>query len=215
MKNFLKAAFVASIVSVASVPILAVAASAVVPAPAAPTISSVISQNRSIAVTWTEVTTGSTFRAVATADHHATRSCHTNGALKCKIVALVNGVTYGVVVSATNSGGTTASLSSSITVGAPSAPNGAHARASSGGNATLSWNPPKSSGISAVTSYSATATNGSSTFSCTTTATSTVRAARNCSVTGLTTGLVYSVSVTATNAFGTSPSSKSVSFTAL
>jgi hypothetical protein len=212
--NFIRRAVLASALTMSALPLAATGAFAAtahtVAAPSSPVITSVSSTNRALTVLWTEVTLGVvTYKATATSTGHATKSCTTKS-LKCSITSLVNGATYSVVVVASNAGGkSAASASVSLTVGAPSAPLSVHAKVGKL-MAAISWAPPSSSGISAIKSYTATATGGAF---CTTSATATVPAARHCVISGLTKGQKYSVTVTATNAFGTSPASKSVSFT--
>ncbi len=213
--NFVRRAVLASALSMAAVPLAATGAIAATPhtvaAPSAPVITTVSSTNRTLLVLWTDATLGAvTYKATATSTGHATKSCTTKK-LTCAITSLVNGATYSVTVVASNAGGkSAASTSVSLTVGAPSAPNSVHAKAGKS-QAAISWAPPSSSGISAITSYTATASPGGA--FCTTTATSKVPAARHCVISSLTKGQKYSVTVTATNSFGTSPASKSVSFT--
>lgn len=213
--NFVRRAVLATAVTMAALPLAATASFAstahTVVAPASPVITSVSSTNRALSVTWSELSLGTvSYKATASSAGHATKSCTTKK-LTCSITSLVNGVSYSVVVVASNSAGkSAASAAVSLTVGAPSAPNSVHVTAGKL-QASVKWAPPSSSGVSAITSYTATANPGG--FTCTSTATKTVPAARNCVISGLTKGTKYSVSVTATNAFGTSPASKSASVT--
>jgi hypothetical protein len=213
MKSLMKRAVLASAISLAAVPMFVEAASATVAAPAAPVITTIVSGNKSLSVNYTEATAGASFTVTATAPKHYTRTCHTV-ALKCTVVGLSNGVTYSVVVTAKNAGGSTASAASTAIVGVPGAPLGLHLSLSK--NAVKAfWNPPVASGVSAVTGYTATATDGTNEFSCSTHSTATLPAARTCKISGLTKGTKYNVSVTATNAYGTGAASKVVSFTSL
>lgn len=204
-------AAVALAISLVAGPLLATASYAAGSPPAQPTITSLTSANRQLTATWTEASTGkTTYTATAKAAGHSTRSCRTR-AKSCKVVSLINGVTYDVTVLAQNaSGKSPVSAGMTITVGAPSAPLSVHATAVKGGTANVRWAPPSSSGISGITGYTATAiskTDGP--FTC-----SGKGAARSCSISGLTKGLVYSITVTATNKYGTSPASKATSLTA-
>lgn len=72
------------------------------------------------------------------------------------------------------------------------------------GQGTISWQPPSSTGGSAITSYTATASPGGAT--CTTASTS-------CTISGLTNGTTYTATVTATNATGTGTGATSNAFT--
>jgi hypothetical protein len=200
-------------VAFATVPVFAGIASATVPAPAAPVIGTIISGNRSLAVNWTDATTGVKYVATATATNERTRSCHTNR-LTCTIRSLNNGVAYNIIVTATNAGGSTPSSAVTATAGVPGAPLGIHVKLPAAGDANLSWNPPRASGVSGITGYTATATDGTNVFTCSTSRTATRAAARKCEITGLTSGTKYTASVTATNAEGTGAASKTVSFTA-
>jgi Fibronectin type III domain len=202
---------VAFAVSMVAAPLLATASYAAGSPPAQPTITSLISANRQATATWTEASAGKiTFTATAKSIGHPTRSCRTR-AKSCKVVSLLNGVTYDVTVIAQNaSGKSPVSAAMTITVGAPSAPLSVHATAIKGGTANVKWAPPSSSGISGITGYTATAiskTDGP--FTC-----SGKGAARSCSISGLTKGTLYSITVTATNKYGTGPASKAASLTA-
>jgi hypothetical protein len=212
----MRRALAASVVSLVALPVFAEAVSATVAAPAAPVITTVVSSNKSLAVNWTESTTGASFVVSASAPKQMTRTCHTTK-LTCSIVALKNGVAYSVTVKASNAGGSATSAAVSATPGVPSAPLGVHVKATKGGFAAVAWNPPVASGVTPISGYTASATNkdGSSKATCSTTSTSTTPAARTCKLSGLTKGVVYSVTVTATNSYGTSGASKTASFTAL
>jgi titin len=215
MFKFARSAALASALALATLPLVAEAASATVPAPAAPTISNVVSGNRLLGVSWTESTTGVLFTATASAAHHTTRSCRT--ILKhCTIVSLVNGVTYSVTVKAANAGGSATSAPVTQVVGVPTAPLYVHAHVVKGG-ATIFWAPPIANGTSAITGYTATVTSkdGSFSTSCSTHSTLLAPAARSCKVTGLTKGTMYKAVVTATNANGTGPGSRPAWFTGL
>ena len=214
MKNFTRRALLVSSVALASLPGFAGIASATVAAPAAPLITSIASGNKALTVNWTEATTGASFSVSATATHEPTRTCHTTRTM-CKVVSLVNGVSYSVTVTAKNEGGSTASSSTSATVGIPSAPSGLHLKLVKGGSVNLAWNPPTASGVSAITGYVATVTDGTNTFSCSTHSTTTTVAARACSIAGLTKGTKYSASVVASNIYGSGPASKVATFTAI
>jgi fibronectin type 3 domain-containing protein len=212
--NFVRRAALASALSMAVVPLAATSAFAAKPAgtaPSSPVISTVASSNRALTVSWTETDLGRiSYKATATAAGHSTKSCKSKK-LVCAIHSLANGVSYSVVVVASLNGASSApSAAVSATVGVPSAPRSVKATAGVT-QADISWSPPKASGVSAITSYTATASPGGAT--CTTTATATTKAARECVITALTTGTTYSVTVTATNAIGTSPASAPASVT--
>jgi len=206
---FMRGAAATAIVLAAS-PIIATASFATA-APSSPGNVALTSANRALGASWTESPTGAyTFVATAKASGHATRSCTTH-ALKCSIVALANGVTYSVTVTAKNAGGTSApSTAVTAKVGVPSAPLSVHATAGKG-SASVMWAPPVASGVAAITGYTATAMPGS--FTCSTASTATTPAARHCVISGLTKGVKYSVTVVATNANGSSPSSKAATVT--
>lgn len=202
----MKRGAVGAAIAIAAIPAFATASSASIghiAAPASPAAVALSSGNRSLGVSWTESSTGKiTFKATATATGKATKSCSTKK-LACSITSLVNGVVYDVTVTAKNSGGTSApSTAASAIVGAPGAPKSVHATAGIA-SATIKWAPPKASGVTHVTSYTATAQPGG--FSCSTTGTS---PARTCVIAGLTPGTKYTVTVTATNAYGTGAPSK-------
>ena len=197
--------------ALAAAPMLATASYAAGSPPAQPVITALVSSNRQVNATWTESSTGAiTYTATARSAGHATRSWRTK-TKTCSVVALVNGVTYDVTVIAQNaSGKSPVSADMTITVGAPTAPLSVHATALKGGMASVKWAPPKSSGISGITGYTASAvskTDGP--FTCASKA-----AARNCTISGLTKGNVYAITVTTTNKYGTSPSSKAFTITA-
>ena len=192
-------------------PLLATASYAAGSPPAQPTSLTLTSANRLIGASWSETSTGIiTYTATAKSTGHPTHFCRTK-AKKCNIVSLINGVTYNVTVVAANaSGKSSASAVATITVGAPSAPLSVHATALKGGSAKVTWAPPRSSGISAITGYIASAvskTDGP--FTCASKA-----AGRSCTITGLTKGNVYKITVTATNKYGSSPASKAFTLTA-
>ncbi|HEV3213537.1 MAG TPA: fibronectin type III domain-containing protein [Acidimicrobiales bacterium] len=198
-------------ISMVAAPLLASASYAAGLPPAQPTITSLTSANRQATATWTETSTGRiTFTATAKSTGHPTRSCRTR-AKSCKVVSLINGVTYEVTVVGQNaSGKSPASAPMSVTIGAPSAPLSVHATAVKGGTANVRWAPPSSSGISAITGYTASASSKTDgPFTC-----ASKGAARSCTISGLTKGNVYAITVTATNKYGTSPASKPFSLTA-
>jgi len=179
------------------------------PAPASPAGVSLVSGNRSLAVAWTETSTGSiTFTATAKSAGQSTRSCSSH-TLNCNIAALVNGVVYDVTVVAKNTGGTSApSADATSIVGVPGRPLSVHAAGSSAA-VTVKWAPPVASGVTNVTSYMATANPGG--FSCSSSGTVLAPPARTCVISGLSAATKYTVTVTATNAYGTGLPSKPVS----
>jgi hypothetical protein len=179
--------------------------------PATPAAVALASANKSLAVSWTESSTGIiTYTATAKASGKATRSCVTKRT-SCSIVALMNGVIYDVTVVASNTAGSSAP-SADVTqiVGVPSAPLMVHTTAGTA-MATIAWNPPKASGVANVTTYIATASPGG--FSCTSTGTLLTPPARTCQIPGLTSGTTYTVTVTAANAYGASSPSKPATVT--
>ena len=211
-KSTIKRGAVATALVLTAAPLVASASFATSPtAPASPAAVALTSGNRSLAVSWTESSTGSiTYTATATATGKATKSCSTK-TLGCSIHSLINGVVYDVTVVAKNTVGSSApSADVTSVVGVPSAPNSIHATAGTA-KATISWAPPKASGVTHVTSYMATANPGG--FSCSTTSSALAKAARTCDISGLTTGTKYTVTVTATNAYGTGAPSKSTTVT--
>ncbi len=182
------------------------------PAPASPAITALASSNRSLAVTWSESSAGSiTFVATAKSAGKSSKSC-TSHATSCAISSLVNGVIYNVSVVASNTGGSSVpSAVATQIVGIPGAPLSVHTVAATA-SATISWAPPKASGVAAVSSYMATASPGG--FSCSSQGTLLNSPLRSCQIPGLTSGTKYTVTVTATNAYGTGVPSKEASVTA-
>lgn len=188
----------------ATLPIFAGVATASSPsphgAPAMPANVALTSGNKALKVAWTESSAGTiTYRATATAPGNASHFCVTK-TLTCTIASLVNGVVYDVSVTAVDHGGSSGpSGPVSAVVGVPGAPLSAHGVADVAA-ATITWAPPKASGVSKVLGYTATASPGG--FSCSTSRTALSNPARTCEIAGLTTGVTYSITVTATNAFG-------------
>jgi hypothetical protein len=212
--NFVRRAVLATTISLAAAPFGATASFAsrthTVVAPASPLNVTLTSANKALSASWSNVRTATSFKATASANGHATKSCATKK-LTCTITSLVNGVSYSVVVVAFNAGGKSApSLAATAKVGVPGAPLAVQAIAGKSA-ASIKWEPPVASGVANVTSYTATALPGG--VFCTTTASSKVPAARSCVISGLTKGTKYAVSVTATNDYGTSAPSKSASVT--
>lgn len=207
------AAVTTILVSVA--PLIATSSFAGQPAPSTPpstpTLVALVSGNKSLAVSWTETSTGSiTFSATATAVGKPTRSCSSK-ATNCSISSLLNGVIYSVDVTAkSNAGVSSPSLPATLIVGVPSSPNSSRASAGTA-LATISWAPPKASGVSNITSYTATSTPGG--FGCLTSSSAFAGPARTCQISGLSAGVTYSVTVTASNAYGMGVPSKAVTVT--
>ena len=120
---------------------------------------------------------------------------------------LTNGTSYIFRVAAVNSSGTGAysSASSSVLVGAPSAPTAVVA-SSGDSQVSLTWTAPSSSGGSTVTDYVIQySSNSGISWSAFTDGTSTATAA---TVTGLTNGASYTFRASAVNSFGSSPYSQ-------
>lgn len=152
--------------------------------------------------------------ATPTADGSAPRAatpatCTTTGkvvkpATNCKITGLVDGTAYQVTVVASNASGSSDPSSPSQAVtpsGPPSEP--VNIVADPGNTElTINWDPPGSTGGSAITGYVATAETGAwpsrRSFTCETTTDT------NCKVTGLTNGSSYAISVKVTNQAGKS-----------
>jgi len=214
MRHRMRAGLIAVLATVAAValaPTLEATSSASPPLspPNPPTAISLSSGNRSIAVSWSETSTGSiTYVATAQATGRPTRSCTTKQ-LGCTIVSLNNGVVYVVTVVARNkSGSSSASVAASVRAGVPGPPRIYHLMPSPS-TLTVSWTPPLASGVARITSYMATTSPGG--FSCSTTGTILSRPGRTCVIAGLTPGTTYAVTVSATNAYGTGLPSAPVS----
>jgi hypothetical protein len=201
-----KGALAVAIVALAT-PLSAAIAYAAGSPPATPDNLALTSGNRLLHAHWTETSTGAiTFTATAKATGHPTRKCVTR-THACTIVSLINGVSYDVTVVASNANGKSSPSTDVVGIpGVPSAPLSVHATAIKGGKAAVMWAPPISSGVSAISGYTATSSPGG--LFCTTTG------ARHCTITGLTAGLKYTVSVVATNKYGSGPASKTFAFTA-
>ncbi len=188
-------------------PISAVAAYAAGSPPATPANVALVSGNRLLAVSWTEATKAKiTYVATASAAGHPTRHCVTK-ALSCKITSLINGVSYNVAVVASDASGKSAASAAIAGIpGVPSAPLSVQAKLGKpAGSAVVKWAPPSSSGVSAITGYTATAQPGA--LSCSTTG------ARTCTISGLASATKYSITVVATNKYGSGPASKAAVIT--
>jgi Fibronectin type III domain len=181
------------------------------PPPATPANVALVSGNKALAVSWTESSSGTiNFVVTAKAAGKPARTCRTK-ANACAVTALVNGAIYAVTVVAKNTGGASnPSAPQTALVGVPGPPLNVHTTAGTA-MATVSWAPPKASGVANVTGYHVTASPGG--YSCSTAATLLIKAARTCAIAGLTSGTTYSVTVTATNASGTGLPSKSATVT--
>lgn len=124
--------------------------------------------------------------------------------LGCTITGLVNGTTYYVDVTATNSLGT--SLPSSprvlaVPASVPGAPQGLTAAAGDASTA-VAWQAPASNGGSAVTSFTARAWTSPGDGSIVGSCQPSPLTALACTITGLTNGTTYYVDATAANAAG-------------
>ena len=173
--------------------------------PGAPIPSSLTFGNGSITASWSApldngglLITG--YTATATDGDGNTFTCTTDGT-SCVIDGVTNGISYNVVVVATNADGDSSSvdLGSASPATIPTAP---LSPSVSAGNRTLnvSWSPSASNGGRDVTGYTVTATDGDgNSFSCSTGVDGT-----SCLITGLTNGVSYAVSITATNVVGAS-----------
>ena len=213
VRRALRGGAIATVLALGTVPVLASASYAKGPgsAPASPTAVSLVSGNRSLSVSWSESSTGRiTFVATASGAGRTTRKC-TSKTPRCKIASLVNGAVYDVtVIASTTSGTSSPSSAVSAIVGVPGAPLSVHASPGVAA-ASVTWGPPKASGVANPTGYMATASPGG--FSCSTVKTILASPARTCQIPGLTPGTSYTVTVTATNAYGTGVPSRAVSVT--
>jgi len=210
LQGSLRRGAVLAAIALVAAPVFATASGAVahpaVAPPNSPTNVSVSSGNRSLAVSWAESSGGTiNFVATATAAGKPSKVCRTKST-SCSIVALANGTLYTVTVTAKNGGGVSATSNAQTSVvGVPGAPLSVHATAGVA-MATISWAPPKASGVANVTSYHATASPGG--FSCSSSGTLLTSPARTCQIAGLQSGTTYTITVTATNSFGTGTPSK-------
>ena len=116
--------------------------------------------------------------------------------------SVVNSVTYSYRVTAFNAAGDSVSTAVQATLPNPTAPSPPLNVAAVAGtaSATVTWSAPTTTGLSAITGYTATAFGGGG-VPCATTS------ALTCIVTGLTPGTAYRFTVTATNTIGTGPAS--------
>ncbi|MBU6319908.1 MAG: hypothetical protein KGS00_09655 [Alphaproteobacteria bacterium] len=116
-------------------------------------------------------------------------------------------VASGLLAAACGGGGSSGASDVAVQINIPGAPLGLSATP---GNASisLSFNPPASSGSSAVSSYSAFCTAGATTVSAT-------GSSSPLAVSELSNGVTYSCSVSASNSFGAGPRSTAVSATPL
>ena len=196
--------------SSASIPVSVTPAAA----PDAPTAVSVVASDGALSVSWSAPSTnGATISGYAVNVVHGSDTpftCSAAGtASSCEVAGLVNGTTYAITVTATNSAGVS-SPSTSID-GTPATTPGAPTDiivAASSGSLSVSWSAP-SDGGSSITGYTVTAAHGSDTpVTCTTDGSSTT-----CDLIGLTNGTAYLVSVSATNAMGTTNSDGAVTGT--
>ncbi len=209
-----RGAFAIALASAAVLPFAAPSDASLVPhvPPATPANVATTAGNKLLAVSWTESSSGTiVFTATAKAPGKANKTCRTK-LMACTITALGNGVVWDVTVVATNKSGSSApSGAVSELVGVPGPPLTVHAIADTAA-ALVTWAPPKASGVTKVTTYTATASPGG--FSCSSSSTVISGLGRACEISGLTSGTSYSVTVTATNSFGTGVPSKAAAVTA-
>lgn len=123
------------------------------------------------------------------------------------LTGLINGTTYSITVTATNSQGAGPASSPAVSVtpgvlAAPGAPTGATATAGNG-QATVNWTAPASTGGSAIIRYTVTSSPAGGTATVTAPAGGTT-VPTSATVTGLTNGIPYTFTVTASNTVGTS-----------
>lgn len=170
-------------------------------APATPTVRAA---RGAVEVTWVPATDPGgmvTFRATATPGG---RNCiATSPANTCTITGLVNGRSYRVQVTATNTAGTSPSSPASaavMPVGVPGRPRSVRAR-TTGTQSTVTWQAPVSNGGRAITGYVVQATPGGA--RCIT------GVRRSCTIGGLPAGRAYRFTVRARNAIGLGPRSLS------
>jgi large repetitive protein len=180
--------------------------------PATPTGVALVGGNRSMAVSWTDSSSGRIiFTATAQSPGRATRSC-VSKRTSCKLASLQNGVVYEVTVVARDRAGSSApSAAASGRAGVPGAPRNVKVAADAA-TLSVSWMAPAASNVARITGYMATASPGG--FSCSTAGTIISQPGRACEIAGLTPGTTYAVTVTATNAWGTGAPSAAVSGTA-
>jgi len=170
--------------------------------PGAPTLTSVTAGNGTLTLVFTPGSNGGltiTDYAYST-DGGATFDIFDSVDGPYVITGLTNGHVYSVKLAAVNDlgQGTSSNALSATPATVPTAPRWLHG-VRGNGTATLSWNPPASSGGAAVATYLVSDLAG---HTCTATAPATT-----CTVSGLTNGTSYTFYVTATNSAGTSAAS--------
>lgn len=164
--------------------------------PATPLITSVLSGNHTISVTWTILDNGGSVITGYTASTSSGEHCTTT-AQSCTISGLANAVSYTVTVSATNVIGTSdESPPQSATPGGPPEQPVIVSAVAGVASATITWTPAVSG--STATQYVVTAYPGGA--NCTTSTTS-------CVISGLTAGTTYMFTVTPSNPDGQGPAS--------
>jgi outer membrane protein OmpA-like peptidoglycan-associated protein len=176
-------------------------------APDAPTIASVSGGDGRIAVTYTAYDISSNGGSALSGLEYSLDAGSTwvsagTLATTFTILGLTNGVTYAVILRATNAIGTSSSSSSQSVTPASVSSSPRLVTADRGqAKSTISWSAPSATGGSAITGYTANvytvSTDGTAFATCTTTN-------LTCEITGLANGTTYYVGVIAANGIGNS-----------
>jgi hypothetical protein len=168
--------------------------------PGAPTITSTISGNSAVTVSWTAPANngGSPITGYTVTSSPGNFTCTTTGATSCNVTGLTNGTAYTFTVTATNAAGT----GPASAPGGPATPNAADTvanrvtnltSAAGNGQAILSWTPPANTGGSFITGYTITPFIGTTPLTPITVSGSTL----NKTITGLTNGTTYNFTISA------------------